>query len=673
MKAINIEFTIETLEDFHIGTGLDCAGLYDDGQVKDSSGNPAIRPETLKGLLKQSCLEVKRNLKGYDDAFNELFYFKNLGSLDLFIEYKGCESNNPFIIHTFTAIDKKTGTGKKGSLRDIEFGSKGCKFDCKLHFELKNDIQYEKVKKLIEFGIKNLKWMGTSRRRGFGEIKCKNVNDYNIKLKPKPIISDEKFRVFLELQDDVCIAGAGQTGNIIHTLDYISGTTALGMLRNPLLKMNKSTDIMDDGNISVTNFYPIGKEWNNDLKTKMVIPVPSSLRKNKGVDQFEEYYRDKRNNDDILEIPYWALDAKPTKGNKKSFKNIVSQDTLIDDNNTDQDGASDKSISGEYLVFDDNKLNWENAKFFKPKKNLIMRNRITESTQSTDDDGIFTQEMIEKGTVFVGEISFDSNAISAVNNSNNLDQKNDKTTFKPIVIKKKVNDKKIEVKVFSVTLFSDVILYDDKLMPETVIHPKYLGFDGEIKLINSISSTRIHQSFSGLAGLRRFSDRVISKGSCFLYELKDKAKWDNVKKKLEELPNKIGFKTDEGFGQIIINLSVHQIGKMKNANFAYELENPELPKFQIKELIQNEELLIKAEELKKKHSISSSTFINRIIGYMEAKKSEEFLTEKIEHGKTTSSEKHWNLFKNLFNDSILNNKSKDEKYTIIRLAYLMMK
>jgi len=116
MRSIELQFTINTLEDFHIGTGLDCVGLYDDGQYKDRDGNPAIRTETLKGLIKQSCSEVVKILNSeYKPAFDQLFEFKNLGSLDVYVEYVKGSANIPFVIHRFTKIAQRAAGLKQKS------------------------------------------------------------------------------------------------------------------------------------------------------------------------------------------------------------------------------------------------------------------------------------------------------------------------------------------------------------------------------------------------------------------------------------------------------------------------------------------------------------------------------------------------------------------------------
>lgn len=688
MKAINLQFTINTKEDFHIGTGLDCVGLYDDGQLKDSDGNPAIRSETLKGLLKQSCLEVRKiSEDDYKEAFDQVFDFKNLGSLDVFVEYLKDSSTSPFIIHTFTAIDPETGKGKDGSLRDIEFGSKGCQFKCEIHFELKNDNFETKVIELLRYGIKNLKWMGGYRRRGFGAISCDNVQEIELsELAKNDVLVGTKFRILLKLKDDVCLGGAGQTGNNIHTMDYISGTTAMGMFRNILLKMNKSgLKFMDAGNVSVSNFYPTDQ---SSIDDQVVIPAPASLRQKKKVARYAEYYINRKKDVETLEIPPWALKAVPEGGNDRLLKDIISQDTLIDENEKDQSGASDKSISNEFIIFENADMKWQTARFYKPQKTVIMRNRISEKTQTTSDDDLFSQEMIVSGTNFMGEISFCEDEQAQTFITEYRDWLSGKYNFhvgrgaKPIelVAIKAVPDEILAIKparngekeYFTITLKSDVILYDDNLMPETVIHPKHLNLENEVTLLNHIGANRIHQSFSGLAGLRRFSDRVISKGSCFYYQINESSDTEDVMNKLAILAKSgLGFKTDEGFGEILINLSVHQINKIDSAKYYYQLENSKLPAYQQNKLERSEMLHNIANKLAKEYKSKNVgiNFINKIIAYMEAGYDYAVIAEEIRHGKTTSNGEKWKEFEKLYNNPEIG-QNRDE---IIHLIHLKLR
>ncbi len=52
-------------------------------------------------------------------------------------------------------------------------------------------------------------------------------------------MNDSELLIVLENLDDVTISERGQIGNGIKTLDYIPGTTILGMLRNILFLENK--------------------------------------------------------------------------------------------------------------------------------------------------------------------------------------------------------------------------------------------------------------------------------------------------------------------------------------------------------------------------------------------------------------------------------------------------
>lgn len=719
MKPINIEFTIEALEDFHIGTGIDCIGLYDDGQLKDKNQNPAIRPETLKGLIKQSAREINKAFNNkFQGAYEELFNFRNLGSLDVSADYVVPKNftGTPFIIHRFTAIDSEKGKGLKGSLRDIEFGTKGSSFSCRIHFELKNGNNYKKVKDLLELSIKNLKWIGGSRRRGFGAVRCSDINEFTPESGSVNIQgSGRSFKLLLRLEDDVCFSGAGQTGNHINTLDYITGTTILGMLRNILLKKGEPADtedfsLLDDPNVTVTNFYPIDC---TTLDKSVVIPVPASLRKNKALARYKSFYKNQRSSGgEKSEFPHWALKAKPKEGQSSDFVNYVSQDTLIDTNAKDSQGDSDKSISNEYLIFQDKTMDWQTARFFKPETALVMRNTISPETQATHKDAVFTQDMIAKGTHFTGTITFTDPAKAESFEKIYHDWFAGNFNFhagrggKPV----KVVDVKCHEAVpdpadtdengntcqngdlFSITLVSDVILYDENLMPETVIHPHYLKLENKVTLEKQITSSRIHQSFSGTAGLLRFSDRVITKGSCFLYRLKNSNEKEDVQKILSEHEvNGIGFKRNEGFGRIAVNLSVHEAtrGDFAPSEYTYTVKDAAIPSYMRNNLKTICDNLSKAEKYKDGYHPASKSFKNRIIAYMEAGIPEPIIQKEIDHNikKQSSATDNWKQFNEKIwkkmgtdygctrdeNGDIESFRDKNKVYNLIHLVHLLKK
>ncbi len=685
MKLIRINFKIETLEDFHIGTGMDCVGLYSDGQMKDDEGNPALNTETLKGLLRQSCREVKNVLTEYRESYNSIFKYGNLGSLDVSVNYNQDETAlNPFVIHTFTKVDDIIEDEDKGALRDIEFGSKGAIFDCSLEFQTLGNNEKE-IEGLLKLGIKNLKLFGGLRRRGFGAIKTTIIPNKDKDVKSLDGVTNIKdYRIILELLNNTCIAGAGQTGNIIHTLNYIKGTTALGMFRNVLLKLGSESSIIDHDNIRITNFYPIPKE--SSAKHE-VIPIPLSLRKRKSTNSYKNYYLNKRKKDCYeYEIPHWLLNITPTTMDKKAFPNLVTRNTLTYKSMNSQ---SDKSFSDEYIVFVDKKMCPENAKVYSPKIELVLRNRITESTQTTEKNAVFTQEMIYKGTRFIGNISFNSIEDAKMfkviyhdwlNGTYNLHVGRGAQPVKIVEITSVSEDSIQPPKStdrITITLTSDVILYDDKLNPKTMLKAEDFGLPDSYELIDSKVETELHQSFSGTSGLRRFSEKVIKKGSCFLFESKS----DNINiTNLVSLGSKgLGFNTNEGFGKFIVNLPVHDFNFTTPEFNATVKSDPKIAIHQIKKLNRINEQFQFIEKLKNsnkglseyKSDESSVTFCSKIISYMDSKYDSEKILEEIAHGKTTLNKEKWEKFEKLFNASEFN--ERNDKYELIRLLFLGIK
>ena len=408
----------------------------------------------------------------------------------------------------------------------------------------------------------------------------------------------------------------------------------------------------------------------------------------------------------------------PKNTDKKNFRNIANQDTLIETKETDETGVSDKSISGEYLIFDDYKaMKTETAVFFKPKKELVMRNSITPETQSTDDNALFTQDMIKKGTKFVGYLKFKNDKSSKDFVTVYEDWITGKYNFhtgrggKPVLLKeiKSISEipqpriSELEVKgkknQFTITLLSDTILYDDNVMAETVLHPKHISKTLRLKikkepeksdvvLKNHISANRIHQSFSGLAGLRRFSDRVVSKGSCFLYELHNGKTISDVKNDLIKLQNEgIGFKKDEGFGRIVVNLSVHDFQKNdKELIQTFKLSKIEISDFYRDDLTEKNKLISEATKLiPDEFKYKGSTFTNRIISYMEAEYPAQEIDIEIKRSidKKTNAKDNWETFKKYFWDKLKDIYSSNTEnqmfsnqkrvYELIKISHLKIK
>lgn len=174
---MTINYKIELLSDWHCGAGFNAGAGADDTVIKDENGLPYIPGKTIKGLLRNSLLEINE-VQGnkYQSAINIIF-----GKM---IEGRNSESGHAFFsnaeIHkdqqkeiisnqltpmlyrniTSTAIEKN-GLAKKGSLRVKEV----C-MPLTLEGEIAGlDVTHEDIL------IKAFQWtrhLGANRNRGLG-------------------------------------------------------------------------------------------------------------------------------------------------------------------------------------------------------------------------------------------------------------------------------------------------------------------------------------------------------------------------------------------------------------------------------------------------------------------------------------------------------------------------
>lgn len=692
MKQIKIKFTINTKEDFHIGTGMDNIGLYDDGQIKDEEGFPTIKTETFKGLLRQSCREIKYKNKIDRDVYEQIFSFKNMNSLDIELTVKKFDDTvDPFIIHTFTAIDHDSHKAKDKSLRDIEFAAKGIEFEGELTFLVMDDSNgmAEKVKDFLMNGLNNLKWIGGYRRRGFGLIEISISEKKITELNSKNVTNTkgQVLNLVLQLQDDTTISGAGIQGNNMQTLDYIPGTTILGMTRVLLMRMeNKKADYLNDDKIKANNFYPLPKSVDvsniNQSNYPFVFPIPLSVRRHKKTNIFKNI------GDEYKGIPHWVL--KQTT--KKTVANMVSQNTIDESKTKDKEGFSDKSFSGGYICsVNGKKFDAETDEYFTVDTALTMRNTIDKEKQITGDDSLFTQEQIKKGTSFIGKIIFDSDEDASIFENDFADWLNGKIPFhigrggKPAIVRKYWIPETEEIKIdfenknpFTITLFSDAILLEDDLQPAKTLTPKilknYLDLsEGSIKLKNWVSSNSIIQSYTGTAGLRRFSDRAITKGSVFYFEYSGD-KWEDLESALIKLEKDgIGFRRNEGFGQIMINHPIHNFTQEKNYSpkTGYEYQKSKLHDTYRNRLGEKATLYDMAETclngLKAKNP--SNSFYGRMISKLEAKIPVKEMNEFLKHNSERRESDCYTIFQKAWDS--LNDKT--DRYEILKIALLKQK
>ncbi|MEA3448146.1 MAG: RAMP superfamily CRISPR-associated protein [Bacteroidota bacterium] len=186
----NMNYKIEFLSDWHVGSGLDSGAEADSLVLKDDDNLPYIPGKTIKGLLKDALREMAELGQADVEAIVALMgkdaenkdkekvsvpskkgsaFFTNAELPD---KERTEIVSNKLQEHLYrniasTKINKK-GVAEKGSLRTMEV--------C-MPLVLEGEIEYEHLehKEVLEKAIKWTRHLGVNRNRGLGRCKitCK--------------------------------------------------------------------------------------------------------------------------------------------------------------------------------------------------------------------------------------------------------------------------------------------------------------------------------------------------------------------------------------------------------------------------------------------------------------------------------------------------------------------
>lgn len=204
MKSYKL--SIKLLSDTLIGSGQGFGVLIDSDVVFDQYGIPYLPARRVKGLLRDSAEELNKSAlynESQKNSIDEIFgitggdkansYFSDLRlnvvkDFNPWLEYLYNSKLNNIInpeavkeyytlTRTQTAIEDNRnnpnfGTAKENSLRTVRVLKKGWEFTGMIQTSVnKND--------LLENAAKNLKWLGTKRNRGFGNVECEITKEGN--------------------------------------------------------------------------------------------------------------------------------------------------------------------------------------------------------------------------------------------------------------------------------------------------------------------------------------------------------------------------------------------------------------------------------------------------------------------------------------------------------------
>ena len=170
-ERVTRRVTMELLSDTILGSGLSIPGGEDIAVCKDDAGFPYMKGSTLKGLLRESLenllvwtggnkadLDAICGVSGWEGTADE----RRLQLTGLYPDPRPSVLEDCYDSRTFTSVDN--GVVKDGTLRTASCVRRGMRFSGMLTC-CKQDAP------LIEQALMGIKWAGTMRSRGFGNVR----------------------------------------------------------------------------------------------------------------------------------------------------------------------------------------------------------------------------------------------------------------------------------------------------------------------------------------------------------------------------------------------------------------------------------------------------------------------------------------------------------------------
>jgi len=625
-----------------IGSG-EGTGIIDSDVVLDDFGFPYIPSRRIKGVLKESSQEVCDILGVRYDIVESIFgedgftegklhignlYINNYKNIRKEIENLKNDKKdtynifiNPTQIASYyttirqqTSVDKDTGIAKEASLRTFRVLKPKLEFEGEIY---EMTFLSKKEKALLYLAAINLKRIGTSRNRGFGEINCL-IEDNKIggvdnaiqHLKSdEDIIEEIKFsdsgkfnankkgnvkRLSYKITTLSPIVLAKEIGeqNTINTEKYIPSTTIRGLFANKFIKeSNLGWSAHED-----ENFY------NLFLKNEIIFTSAYPFKKDKTY--YPALYLHKGKGEDYS-LAYNILEKIPDNKKTKSLKKMIYY-------------LNDKKI---YTYDLSTTFYFHNA-------------RDREKGHSIGEE-IFYYEAINEGEEFNGFIigdecylkeikriygekftSFIGRSKSAQYGLVNIEFGNLEDT----------DDLEDEEYEFIIIATSPIILYNKLGFSDISIKAleNYLKkhFDCDIEVEKIIARTEYVENFIGVWRMKNTRELAYSPGSAFKIKIMDKC--NDLKEKLNSLSiYGFGEKTELGFGRVNVYSSLEEsYGIYSDDNDKNEEVTPQHSKSILENIVkQKTEEVVKSKAFKKAREFSDQKNIlnisNNLIGRLE--------------------------------------------------------
>lgn len=367
-----IKVTMELLSDAILGSGLSIPGGEDIAVLKDAEGYPYFKGETFKGLLRESLenylvwtggkeddLEAIMGKSGWNGSENH----RHIHITPLTLENKPLDPDTCYSYRTFTSLEN--GVIKEGTLRMAAVVNRGMEFT--------GEIECQSCdKELLLKALSGIKYLGTMRNCGFGNVKITGTAE--AKEGTKVSVNNEKncIRLRLKTLTPLIITDLQRSnGNNLDARGYISGSAIRGAVVTALSGDNDFNNYKSDLLSEKTRFL--------DLIPVCYKPEDSENecdRRYVGIPSIKGFYEDKKEED----------------ADGKKFESIVAGGKIHPED------ALKRAGLGTFCAIDDKKIVYWNAE----------KTSSTRINRASSEKEMFQTVSLDAGQEFEGYIYTDN-------------------------------------------------------------------------------------------------------------------------------------------------------------------------------------------------------------------------------------------------------------------------
>ena len=244
-KRITLEVSMCLLSDAVFGSGYSDAGGADIVVCKDAQGWPYLIGSAWKGLLRESmenllawfaadaekrraAEETLAALMG-ESGWNCTEDARRVTLTELRLRERPPAPEDCYQQRTFTSLDRTSGTVAAGSLRSAECVCRGLTFVGEAECAVED-------RDLVTQALRGIRWAGTMRSRGFGEVECTVRERRPVSERSKAALSPGHcIRYRLKLESAALITDLSRSlDNQYETRGYIPGSAVRGLVAGTL-------------------------------------------------------------------------------------------------------------------------------------------------------------------------------------------------------------------------------------------------------------------------------------------------------------------------------------------------------------------------------------------------------------------------------------------------------